>query len=132
MKKLIPLALVLVTLASGSALQAREISSVPNYGEVKEINLRGTQGTLLRIFPNGSGALSSASSDKVNTFPSHTFSFSSVYQALLPGLIPNNEREKVIAYVGPSQALSDVSYRFFVRDQYVIDRLLSEAHARVM
>jgi hypothetical protein len=132
MKKFLPLALVLVALTGSSSLQAREISPVPSYGDVKEINLRGQQGTLLRIFPNGSGALTTASNDKVSTFPRHTFAFMSIYQTLLPGLLQNNEREKAIAYVGPSQTLSDVSYRFYVRDQYVIDRLVSEAHAKTM
>ena len=132
MKKFLSLALALGTLAGSSVLFAQEASPVPSYAKVKEINLRGQEGTFLRIFPNGSGALTTTASNKVSTFPRHTFSFSNVYRSLLPGLIGNNEREKAIAYVSPSLAESDLHYNFYVQDQHVIDRLLSEAGVRQM
>jgi hypothetical protein len=127
MKKLLASAAVVAILAGISVLQAQELSPVPSYSAVKEINLRGEEGTVLRIFPNGSGSLTSGSSE-MSKFPKHTFSFANVYQTLAGNLARVENRERTIGYVPPPS--SDVTYNFFIQDQHIINRLLSEAGVR--
>ena len=126
MKILIVSAAVVALMVGSSVLRAQELSPVPSYAAVKEINLRG-EGTVLRIFPNGSGNLSSGSTE-MSKFPKHTFSFSNVYQSLAPSLSKLETRERTIGFIPPPA--SDVSYNFFVQDQHIIDRLLAQAGVR--